>query len=138
MKRGRPSPDDLRVIPLDHAADRLQPPDNLKPNEQKLFREVVANCPANHFGPADVYLLTNFVRVTLLANRAITDLEKARPKERIALTKAMDQLVKAQMALATKLRLTVQSRVDARKLSRAHAQHPRPSYYDFMKQEGWS
>jgi hypothetical protein len=131
MKRGRPSVEDLNVIPLGPAMDRLQPPNNLKPNEARLFREVVANCPANHFAPADVYLLTNFVRTTLIVDRAMKDLEKSKLKERPARMKSLDQAIKMQSLLATKLRLTVQARADQRKLLRAHMAH-RPSAYDLM------
>jgi hypothetical protein len=131
MKRGKPSAEDLKVISFEPAGDRLRPPANLKPNEARLFREVVASCPASQFGAADTYLLASFARITLLVDRAVRELDKARPKDRPARMKALDAAIKSQCLLATKLRLTTSSRHDVRKLSRQHSAH-RPSYYDTM------
>jgi hypothetical protein len=120
MKRGRPHPDDLKVIPLQPGDDRLHAPSNLKANEQRLFREVVASVPSNHFSASDIYLLVNFVRVTLIVDRAMKDLEESKPKDRPMRMKSLDQAIKMQSLLATKLRLTTQARADVKKLARAH------------------
>ena len=110
----------LKSLPFETERDRLQPPGNLSESEAALFREIVSNCPVEQFSPADVYLLSSFVRITLLVDRAFSDLNKAKPKERPARVKILDQLVKAQAQLSVKLRLSTSSRGDPRKLSRQH------------------
>jgi hypothetical protein len=121
--------DVLRILPIEPSRDRVQPPDNLSETEAQLFREVVASCPVDQFGPADVYLLSSFVRITIQVERAFDDLNKARPKERPQRMKLLDMAVKAQASLAVRLRLSTSSRGDARKLGRQHAMqrtHPAP------------
>lgn len=130
----RPSLEARQIIPLP-VADRVDPPDNLTAKERVLFREIVMRCPPQQFGLADVFLLTSFTRVTLLAERASHELTKARTaSERNSWMKMLDQSTKLQAQLATKLRLATSSRTDATKLSRKHAAH-RLSYYDTMDQE---
>jgi hypothetical protein len=115
MKFGRPSREDLKIVPLP-VADRVQPPDNLSVKEARLFREVVLSCPPRQFGLADVYLLVSFVRCTMIAERASRQLGKARSaRERASWMKMLNQATKLQAQLATKLRLTTTSRHDVRK-----------------------
>jgi hypothetical protein len=120
LKRGKPSLQDLSVTPFTPDAVRVRPPQHLRATEAKLFREVVSHCPPSQFGPADQYLLSSFVRVTLIIDAATKDLAKSKPKDRAACMKALDQAIKSQCLLATKLRLTPLSRVDPKKLSRQH------------------
>jgi hypothetical protein len=131
-KLGRPSLGDHRVIPFQPADDRVQPPHDLKPDEVAVFREVVANCPRQQFSPSDSYLLASFARVKLIVDRAMRDLDKAKPKDRPACMKMLDQSLKLQISLATKLRLTTSSRRDINKLARQHLAHRQPSAYDTM------
>src|SRR4029453_10134934 len=141
MKRGRPHPNDLKVVPLPPAIERVPPPDHLTAKQRKLFVDVVASCPSNQFSPVDVYLLTNFVRATLIVDRAMKDLGRCgiNAKKRAACMKVIEQGIKLQSLLGTKLRITTSSRTDPQKLSRAHAAH-RPSFYDTMDKgdDAWS
>lgn len=121
----------LKISPLAPERERLQPPANLSKSEAALFREIVSNCPVEQFSPADVYLLSSFARITLLVDRAFSDLNKAKPKERPARVKMLDQLVKAQAQLSVKLRLSTSSRGDPRKLARQHlTQRTRPAPWE--------
>ena len=121
----------LKVLPLAPERERLQPPANLSEKEGALFREIVSACPVEQFSAADVYLLSSFTRITLLVDRAFSDLNKAKPKERPARVKMLDQLVKAQAQLSVKLRLSTSSRGDPRKLARQHLmQRTRPAPWE--------
>jgi hypothetical protein len=123
MKRGRLSSADLAIIPFEPDVSPVSPPSNLKANERKLFCEIVASVPAYHFSVSDQYLLASFVRVTLVVDHAAKNLSKASDKTRPARMKVLDQAIKMQALLASKLRLTPQARVDSKVLARKHLAH---------------
>jgi len=81
--------------------------------------------------------------VTKLAGRAARAAAKANDKTRQARFKMLDQAVKMQALLASKLRLATQSRIAPRTAGRAHDAHW-PSAYDTMGfdkeffEDGWS
>ena len=138
-QRGRQSAADLEVNGETSARANLQPPHHLTAKEAQLFREVVANAPSGQFSASDVYLLSTFVRVTLICDDAAKALSKATDKNRPTRMKIMDQAVKAQALLASKLRLAPQSRIGPRTAGRAHDGH-RPSAYDSFvmgADDGW-
>ena len=132
-QRGRVSNVNVEVNGIASAGPNLRPPANLTAKEAKLFHEVVANAPSGQFSASDVYLLSSFVRVTLVCDDAAKALAKANDKNRPTRMKIMDQAVKAQALLASKLRLAPQSRISPRTVGRAHDGH-RPSAYETM---GW-
>jgi hypothetical protein len=68
-QRGRQSAASLEVTGIADAGPNLRPPPHLTATEAKLFVEVVANAPSGQFSASDVYLLTSFVRVTLVATK---------------------------------------------------------------------
>jgi hypothetical protein len=117
--------------PVESVGPNLRPPPHLSATEARLFNEVVANAPAGQFSASDVYLLTSFVRVTLVCDNAAKALAKANDKNRPTRMKMLDQAVKMQALLASKLRLATQSRIAPRTVGRAHDGH-RPSAYDTM------
>ena len=133
-QRGRQSAADLEVNGTASARASLRPPHHLTAKEAALFVEVVGNAPAGQFGATDVYLLSSFVRVTLVCDHAAKALAKATDKNRPARMKMLDQAIKMQALLASKLRLATQSRIAPRTVGRAHDGH-RPSAYEAM--EGW-
>ena len=105
-QHGRKSAASLDVEDTGDPMAVLRPPPYLSATETKLFVEVVANVPSGQFSASDVYLLTSFVRVTLLCHQAPKALAKATDKTRSQRVKILEQMVKMQALLATKLRLT--------------------------------
>jgi hypothetical protein len=118
---------------VDHGPSALHPPAHLTVKEAQLFRDVVANVPSSQFSPSDVYLLTTFSQITALLQDAVSAVRKDTQPQNL---KALNDLAKTQSMLATKLRLTAQSRTNAISTARAHANH-RPSVYDLMRPEDW-
>jgi phage terminase small subunit len=130
-QRGRKSAENLAVMPIETMRHQLRPPDHLSASEQALFREVLANVPANQFSFADVYLLATFCQITTLLREQADRARKARPENRASEFKLLFEATKAQSLIATKLRLTTTSRTAAHVISRAHDKH-RPSAYDML------
>jgi phage terminase small subunit len=123
-QRGRKSAAALEVINVDGSPDRLQPPDHLGSIERQRFTEIVSNCDARHFRPSDSTLLCRFVEADALAERAAKELRKhpvvdGKPSPWLAV---QEKSVRALTALSMRLRLSPQSRIDARGLGR---QEPR-------------
>ena len=79
-QRGRQSAASLEVTGIADAGPNLRPPPHLTATEAKLFVEVVGNAPSGQFSASDVYLLTSFVRVTLVCEQAVKALAKANDK----------------------------------------------------------
>jgi phage terminase small subunit len=123
-QRGRRSAASLEVINVDGSPDRLQPPDHLPADERHRFTEIVANCDARHFRPSDATLLVRFVEADALAERAAKELRKrpvvdGKPSAWLAV---QEKSVRALTALSIRLRLSPQSRIDAKAMGR---QQPR-------------
>jgi hypothetical protein len=131
-KLGRPPLGDHRVIQFAPTQDRVQPPSDLKPAELAVFRDVLRSAPHAQFSASDRYLLASFARVKLLVDQAMRDLDKAKPKDRPQPMKMLEQALKLQISLATKLRLTTSSR---RERSRTHLSHRMPSFYETMDED---
>ena len=134
-QRGRQSAADLEVNGVASARPNLRPPSHLSAKEAALFREVVANAPSGQFSASDAYLLASFAQVTVLLEGAAAAAAKANNETRPVKIKMLDQLVKCQALLASKLRLAPQSRIGPRTAGRAHDNH-RPSAYDSFVMEG--
>jgi phage terminase small subunit len=136
-QRGRKSASSNGVPPIvDGSPSRLQPPPHLSADEQRLFHEVVTSAPANQFSPSDQYLLATFCQVTVLIRSLAKEVAKANKESKQAKTKMLLEACKTQMQIATKLRLTVQSRTHPATTGRAHANRRSPSAYDLMR-AGW-
>jgi hypothetical protein len=74
-----------------------------------LFTELVEACDDHHLTAADMPVLISFVQVSIKARKLASKPDKVADWER---------LCRLQMALARSLRLTVQSRVDPKTLTR--------------------
>jgi hypothetical protein len=124
-QRGRPSAN-ANVIPIDRGLKRLEPPADLSTAESELFRQTVAASAADHFVLSDLPLLISFVQATLFVRRAARGLASD-----AGLIVTWERAVKTQAMLATRLRLSPQSRADPKAVTRRQAAH-RPSAYDLM------
>ena len=124
-QRGRKSAASYETISVDGSPDRLQPPDHLSADERRRFTEIVANCDARHFRHSDLPLLCRFVEADALAERAAQELRKnavlknGKPNPWLAV---QEKNVRTLTALSMRLRLSPQSRIDARAMGR---QQPR-------------
>jgi hypothetical protein len=128
-KPGRPSADDLNVVPLYPSGSRVQTPDDLAPSEAALFRHLVRSCAPDHFVASDVPLLVSFVQATLMARRSAKAMTK-NPK----LAPMWERCARVQATLATRLRLAPQARIDPATLTRRREKTP-PSVYDLMRND---
>jgi phage terminase small subunit len=119
-QRGRKSVAELSVISVDGSPDRLQPPGHLSADERQRFADIVATCDPRHFRPSDTTLLCRFVEADVLAQRAAKELRKhpvikGRPSPWLTV---QEKNVRALTALAIRLRLSPQSRIDAKVMGR--------------------
>jgi phage terminase small subunit len=127
-QRGRQSSASLSVVSLtSHGRRRIKPPADLDAIDAKLFTEIVAACPADHFAPGDASLLATYCQAVRLSRCA-------------AETAGMDgthvasweKLARVVASLAVKLRLCPHSRTDPKTTGRRTAEY-RPSFYDTME-----
>jgi hypothetical protein len=106
-QRGR-KPASIVTFPVIEAPrPPLNPPPGLTKAEQSLFTEIFDN--AQHLMPTDAPLLASYVQAAIASRRSARDPSKADLWEKATRLQAM---------LATKLRLTAQSRCDPKKLGR--------------------
>jgi len=120
-KRGRPSLADLSVVPVNFGADRRPPPTpELTEKQADIWRAVVASEPAAYFDSAALRdLLSDYCRHRESANMISEVIEQFKAewlrnaegsKRYKGLLQMRDAEVRACANLATKLRLTNQSR----------------------------
>lgn len=107
--RGRQSAASLIPLPKTDKPSRLTAPASLTTKERALFMELVASVGDNHLVASDLPVLISYVQACLDAQ----DLAR-KPSKRTEWRES----VKLQMALARSLRLTVQSRVDPKTITR--------------------
>jgi hypothetical protein len=106
--RGRKSLAELSILtPVNPY--RVRPPAGLKPAAAAVFQELTAACHDGHFVETDAQLLASLAEAVTLVRMAATKLEKD-PKW----LPVWERAVRAQGMLATKLRLTPQSRGSGR------------------------
>lgn len=108
LQRGRKGAEQL-AINVNDAPSRLKTPAGLSAKERALFIELVNSTNVSHFRGSDVSLLVLYVQALLMARKLGRDPKKIVEWEKSARTTAM---------LATKLRLTPQSRADAKTIGR--------------------
>jgi hypothetical protein len=106
-QRGRKSASLLAFPAIEVPRSLPEPPRSLTKSERALFIELAAN--AEHLRPTDAPLLASYVQATLMSRRSARDPARVEVWERATRIAAM---------LATKLRLTAQSRVDPKTLGR--------------------
>lgn len=109
----RPSGASLTVVPTG-LPGRLAPPDDLTPEQAARWRAVVDSKPVDWFGPDSLPLLKEYVRAEAMCDLLAVQIEAAmsggEPGEIKALLDMRDKESKRLASLATKLRLTQQSR----------------------------
>jgi phage terminase small subunit len=123
------------VHSFDTPNPRIRPPDCLSDLEKKVFRDLVAACPADQFRRSDVGLLCRWAELSVMAEQAAFEMTthgKVTPDGRPSpwLSVYM-QATKQLNGLALRLRLGPQSRA-----SKAPKSLPRElSYYEQMELE---
>jgi hypothetical protein len=94
------------VIP---GTSRLTPPSSLTKAEQTAFTELMASCDPAHFRESDMPLLISYIQATATARKTARDPAKAG---------LWEKAVRLQAMLATRLRLSPQSRIDPETIGR--------------------
>lgn len=112
--RGRKSAASLAVVATSSLPQRLEPPAYLTEAERALWLDVVNSKPIEWFGPDSSPVLVEFVRAVETCNQlagpvSIT-MAGGDPGEIEKILKVRDREAKRAADLATKLRLTQQSR----------------------------
>jgi hypothetical protein len=110
----------LSVMAVDGKPKRLEPPTSLSDVERKLFIDLVTACDATHFRPSDLPLLCRYCEAAVLAEQAAQELrrgaiEDGKPSAWITV---QEKTVRAMVALSMRLRLSPQSRIDPKTLTR--------------------
>jgi phage terminase small subunit len=131
-QRGRKSGASLGVLQVDGKPNRLNPPTSLSGAERAIFFDVVAACDRDHFRPSDLPLLVRYVEAAALGDQAAEQLRlgavingKTSPWIIV-----QEKAVRAMVALSMRLRLSPQSRIDAKTLGRQEVrQGPAPWEY---------
>ena len=109
-KRGRKSSEELSLIHLATARKPIEPPATLKAPEARIFGKVVASCAVNHFRKADITAFATATHLSRFYADQIGETETA--------FKNWEAAVRLQISLATKLRITPQSRYDPKTIAR--------------------
>lgn len=114
--RGRKSAASLTVVPAGIPA-RMEPPQGLTESQVAMWREIVAGKPADWFAADNAPLLAEYVRAVDMCNALAFQIGAALagdPVEAALLLKGYldmrDKEAKRATSIATKLRLTQQSR----------------------------
>jgi len=97
-----------------------------------LFFEIVRSVDAKHLTEADAPLLCSLVSTTLAIRTQAKKLER---DATVDVMKVWEKLIRLQLSLCTKLRLSVQARVNPFVAGRRAADHRSPSYYEQMEME---
>lgn len=105
----------------------LVEPSSLTAAERALFKEIVSATDRRHFAEGDVQLLVSYVQVTL-AVRKLAAVANRKPSPGAFVS--MERMTRLQASLATKLRLSPQSRLDRKTAGRLVARQEKASYYD--------
>jgi|SoiMethySBSTD1v2_1073268.scaffolds.fasta_scaffold1440016_1 hypothetical protein len=108
-QRGRRSSEHLEMIAVHGRPSKLEPPAYLTDPERELFEELIAGSAPEHFRVTDLPVLVSLVQCTLLARSV------GRDPDQIA---GFEKAARLQATLATKLRLTPQSRYDPKNIGR--------------------
>ena len=134
-KVGRPSRN-AHVQPIDGGAARpLKPPSELSDSERETFATIVSTVRAGHFRESDARLIGLYCQALTLARRTGEALDAELSNASPSLLKAYDAATRRTCSLATKLRLTPQSR-SPQKSARTNDAPRNASYYDVAASGG--
>lgn len=116
LQRGRKSSESLSVVRV-APHERVPPPDRLGDDESAIWREIVSSKPADWFGPDNLPLFEHYCSMAAESRRVARKLREVSPE----CLEDYDRLINLQTkiggqlaSLATKMRLTQQSRYGAR------------------------
>lgn len=116
QQRGRRSAESLSVVRV-APQERVAPPDRLTDEQSAIWREIVSSKPADWFGADNLALLEQYCVVQSESRRVAAKLREVGPE----CLDDYDRLISLQVkiggqlaSLATKMRLTQQSRYGAR------------------------
>jgi hypothetical protein len=104
---------------------------------RQIFSEILAAVPRDHFRPCDGYLIEQLAQAVLLARRAYAEIEANGPiigGKRSPWVDVLEKAHRSSVALAGRLRLAPQMRMEARTAAR-HAKGVPSSIYDRL---GWN
>ena len=113
-QRGRKSAD-LIAMNVDGRPPRLTVPSGLNAKESALAQELIDSAAPEHFRATDAPLLVALVQATLMSRSLARDATKARDPAKIA---SWEKATRTMASLATKLRLSPQSRTDPKTVGR--------------------
>lgn len=138
-KPGRKSTAELATVPV-LPIQRPQPPDELSPQEAEKWREIVNAQPVDWWTPGNLPLLVAYVRAISAYEFLSGQLERYTSldtDEQIRAYKNLSQVQKAQADLmatmATKMRLTQQSRYTEKTAATATKKTAANKPWDFTK-----
>jgi phage terminase small subunit len=120
-KRGRKSAAEFATPVVDVRRHRLEPPGHLGKVEAQRFADLAAACDPEHFRESDLPLLVRYVEADLLAEQAARELRKDGPVVDGRASPwliVQEKSVRAMVALAMRLRLSPQSRIDPKAVGR--------------------
>ena len=121
LQRGRKSLEAVRVLP----GERPSPPSSLSERESDVWRRVINSLPADYFNAAELYLLMAYCHQWAIYERVSAQLKLAEDagtdgegevdgRLLSVLCEQQDRALKAFTMLATKMRLTQQSRYETK------------------------
>ena len=111
----------FEVVAVDGKPDRLSPPPHLNKAERNLFSEIVGAVDAQHFVEGDLPLLCSYVTATLIARKASHD---------VSMINVWEKAARMQATLATRLRLSPQSRLDPKTVARRLPERSGPAPWE--------
>lgn len=129
QQRGRKSAAALAIVPMaELAATRPAPPDYLPSMAQAIWREVTGSRPAAYFDRASLGLLEVYCRSLAEHRRLATRIEALDPEadDYAKLVRLADIQAARVAQMATRMRLSQQSRTDSRGAGRAAGDHGSP------------
>lgn len=115
VKPGKPSEADrlLNVVKLATVRETIEAPADLQPVARTIFRQYVRSVRADHFRKSDIHLLASLAQVTHLVRHNAREMAEGDQFSRAAAYTRFMECIKVQAQLATKLRLTPQSRANS-------------------------
>jgi hypothetical protein len=120
------------VVNLNATGSRPLPatPSELNATDRVLFKQIIGSLDARAISNADMPLFVSYVQVIGLVRKLAAKVAK---KPETGTVNALDKMVRAQASLATRLRLSPQSRLDPKQAGRmANKKADTTSYYDTM------
>jgi phage terminase small subunit len=120
-QRGRKSADELAVLSINGKGPRLEPPSFLPKAERSVFLDLVNSADLDHFRASDLPLLCRYAEAVVLAEQAAKHLRRGVVSQEgkvSAWIVVQEKAVRAMVALSMRLRLSPQSRIDAKTLAR--------------------